>query len=54
MGWLSVTVPRSSIENGLSLIVKISPSASELAGVCKMLGDSITISENSGRLRFNC
>ena len=48
MGWLPVTVQRSSIEDGLSLIVKTSPSVFELARVDKLLGDSMTIAENSG------
>ena len=54
MGWLSVNVPRSSlIEDGLSLMVETSPSAFELAGVGKFMGDSMTISEkvHLGQLR---
>jgi hypothetical protein len=53
MGWLSVTVPRSPIEDGLSLRAETSASVFELARVGMVSGDSMTISENSGRLRLN-
>ena len=53
MGWLTVTVPRSTIENGLSLVVETSTSVFELVGVGQFLGDSMTIleEEHLGQLR---
>ena len=53
MGWFSLTVPRSSIKSGLSLMLKASPPAFELVGIGKTSRDVMTMSENSGRLRFN-
>jgi hypothetical protein len=44
---LSVTVPRSSIEDGLSLVIKKSPSVFEIAGVGKLVGGSMTISKKT-------
>ena len=52
MGW-SVTLPRSSIEDGLSLIVKTPPSAFELVWIGRVVRDTMAMSEKMhlGQLR---
>jgi hypothetical protein len=54
MGWLSVIVPRSPIEDGFSLRAETSASVFELAGVGKISGDSMKISEgiHLGQIRY--